>query len=186
MQFGNFLYLVGLDQQTAGTGTQNEDAFSQFYAGIYTSSSLVAIAIQSLITSGLLRWMGIARVLFLLPLWYLGSFAAAALTFTGAGIAFLAGVAIQLGERIVIPAIHRPATELVYSQVESSIRPRRAPFLSAVSTPSELCRPRWRCSWGLLQRHADPPRGRDGASVACTSTTRGTRCGFSGSGSSRI
>jgi ATP/ADP translocase len=130
MQFGNFLYLVGLDQQTAGTGTQNEDVFSQLYAGIYTSSSLVAIAIQSLITSGLLRWMGIARVLFLLPLWYLGSFAAAALTFTGAGIAFLAGVAIQLGERIVIPAIHRPATELVYSQVESSIRPRARAFLS--------------------------------------------------------
>jgi ATP/ADP translocase len=130
MQFGNFLYLVGLDQQTAGTGTQNEDVFSQLYAGIYTSSSLVAIAIQSLVTSGLLRWMGIARVLFLLPLWYLGSFAAATLTFAGAGIAFLAGVAVQLGERIVIPAIHRPATELVYSQVESSIRPRARAFLS--------------------------------------------------------
>lgn len=130
MQFGNFLYLVGLDQQTAGTGTQSEDVFSQLYAGIYTSSSLVAIAIQSLITSGLLRWMGIARVLFLLPLWYLGSFAAATVTFTGAGIAFLAGVAVQLGERIVIPAIHRPATELVYSQVESSIRPRARAFLS--------------------------------------------------------
>jgi ATP/ADP translocase len=130
MQFGNFLYLVGLDQQTAGTGTVNEDVFSQLYAGIYTSSSLVAILIQSLITSGLLRWMGIARVLFLLPLWYLGSFAAATVTFTGAGIAFLAGVAIQLGERIVIPAIHRPATELVYSQVESGIRPRARAFLS--------------------------------------------------------
>src|SRR6267378_8010110 len=130
MQFGNFLYLVGLDQQTAGTGTHNEDVFSQVYAGIYTSSSLVAILIQSLITSGLLRWMGIARVLFLLPLWYLGSFAAATVTFTGAGIAFLAGVAIQLGERIVIPAIHRPATELVYSQVESGIRPRARAFLS--------------------------------------------------------
>jgi ATP/ADP translocase len=130
MQFGNFLYLVGLDQQTAGTGTQSEDVFSQLYAGIYTSSSLVAIFIQSVLTSGLLRWMGIARVLFLLPLWYLGSFAAAALTFTGAGIAFLAGVAIQLGERIVIPAIHRPATELVFSQVESAIRPRARAFLS--------------------------------------------------------
>jgi AAA family ATP:ADP antiporter len=130
MQFGNFLYLVGLDQQTAGTGTQSEDVFSQLYAGIYTSSSLVAIFIQSVITSGLLRWMGIGRVLFLLPLWYLGSFAAATWTFTGAGIAFLAGVAIQLGERIVIPAIHRPATELVYSQVESAIRPRARAFLS--------------------------------------------------------
>jgi ATP/ADP translocase len=130
MQFGNFLYLVGLDQQTGGTGTQSEDVFSQLYAGIYTSSSLVAIFIQSVLTSGLLRWMGIARVLFLLPLWYLGSFAAAALTFTGAGIAFLAGVAIQLGERIVIPAIHRPATELVFSQVESAIRPRARAFLS--------------------------------------------------------
>jgi hypothetical protein len=130
MQFGNFLYLVGLDQQTAGTGTQSEDLFSQLYAGIYTSSSLVAIFIQSVVTSGLLRWMGIGRVLFLLPLWYLGSFGAAAVTFTGAGIAFLAGVAIQLGERIVIPAIHRPATELIYSQVESAIRPRARAFLS--------------------------------------------------------
>lgn len=130
MQFGNFLYLVGLDQQTAGTGRDFEDVFSQLYAGIYTSSSLVAIFIQSVVTSGLLRWMGIARVLFLLPLWYLFSFFAATWTYTGIGIAFLAGVAIQLGERIVIPAIHRPATELVYSQVESAIRPRARAFLS--------------------------------------------------------
>jgi ATP/ADP translocase len=130
MQFGNFLYLVGLDQQASGTGTQSEDVFSQLYAGVYTSSSLVAIFIQSVITAGLLRWLGIARVLFILPLWYLGSFAAATLTATPLGLTFLAGVAIQLGERIVIPAIHRPATELVYSQVESSIRPRARAFLS--------------------------------------------------------
>src|SRR5207244_4220636 len=47
MQFGNFLYLVGLDQSTAGTGTGSEDLFSQLYASVYTSSSLVALFIQS-------------------------------------------------------------------------------------------------------------------------------------------
>jgi ATP/ADP translocase len=130
MQFGNFLFLVGLDAQAAGSSQQSEDVFSQLYASVYGSSSLVAIFIQSVITGGLLRSIGIARVLFILPLWYLGTFAAAAATFTAAGIAFFAGLAIQLGERIVIPAIHRPATELVYSQVESVIRPRARAFLS--------------------------------------------------------
>src|SRR5206468_2259927 len=36
----------------------------------------------------------------------------------------------QLGERIWIPALHRPATELVYSQVSAAIRPRARAFLS--------------------------------------------------------
>src|SRR5256712_435964 len=103
MQFGNFLYLVGLDQSTAGTGTGNEDLFSQLYASIYTSSSLVALFIQSAFTSSLLRRFGIARVLFVLPLWFLGSYAAATINFN-----IITAVAIQLSERILISAIHCP------------------------------------------------------------------------------
>jgi len=125
MQFGNFLYLVGLDQSTAGTGTGSEDLFSQLYASVYTSSSLVALFIQSVFTGALLRRFGIARVLFILPLWFLGSYAAATYNFN-----IITAIAIQLGERIVIPAIHRPASELVYSQVVAAIRPRARAFLS--------------------------------------------------------
>ena len=125
MQFGNFLYLVGLDQSTAGTGTGSEDLFSQLYASVYTSSSLVALFIQSAFTGALLRRFGIARVLFVLPLWFLGSYAAATFNFN-----IITAIAIQLSERIVIPAIHRPASELVYSQVVAAIRPRARAFLS--------------------------------------------------------
>ncbi len=126
MQFANFLYLLGLDQTAAGSGTGSEDTFSQLYASVYTSSSLVALAIQSFITSGLLRRIGIAWVLFALPLWYLATYAAAAYW----GLILVTGVALQLGERIWIPALHRPATELVYSQVSDAIRPRARAFLS--------------------------------------------------------
>ena len=125
MQFGNFLYLVGLDQSTAGSGTGSEDLFSQVYASVYTSSSLVALFIQSVFTGALLRRFGIARVLFVLPLWFLGAYAAATVNFN-----IITAIAIQLSERIVIPAIHRPATELVYSQVAAAIRPRARAFLS--------------------------------------------------------
>jgi len=125
MQFGNFLYLVGLDQSTAGSGTGSEDLFSQVYASVYTSSSLVALLIQSVFTGALLRRFGIARVLFVLPLWFLGSYAAATYNFN-----IITAIAIQLSERIVIPAIHRPASELVYSQVTAAIRPRARAFLS--------------------------------------------------------
>src|SRR4029079_1280675 len=125
MQFGNFLYLVGLDQSTAGTGTGSEDLFSQLYASVYTSSSLVALFIQSVFTSALLRRFGIARVMFVLPLWFLGSYAAATVNFN-----IITAIAIQLSERIVIPAIHRPPTELVYSQLAAALRPRARAFLS--------------------------------------------------------
>ncbi|TMF25295.1 MAG: MFS transporter [Chloroflexi bacterium] len=128
MQFANFLYLLGLDQTAAGTGQNSEDFFSQLYASVYTSSSLVALLIQSFITSGLLRRLGIAKVLFALPLWFVGSYGAAA--FSPVGLNFVTGVALQLGERIWIPALHRPAAELVYSQVAASIRPRARAFLS--------------------------------------------------------
>ncbi len=128
MQFANFLYLLGLDQSSAqsATGTDREDLFSQLYASVYTSSSLVALAIQSFITSGLLRRIGIAWMLFFLPLWFLGTYAAAAWW----NLNLVTGVALQLGERIWIPAIHRPASELVYSQVSAAIRPRARAFLS--------------------------------------------------------
>ena len=126
MQFANFLFLLGLDQTAAGSSVGSEDFFSQLYASVYTSSSLVALAIQSLITSGLLRRIGIAWVLFILPLWFLGTYAAAAYW----GLNLVTGVALQLGERIWIPALHRPASELVYSQVSAAIRPRARAFLS--------------------------------------------------------
>ena len=128
MQFANFLYLLGLDQSSAqsATGVGREDLFSQLYASVYTSSSLVALAIQSFITSGLLRRIGIAWVLFFLPLWFLGTYAAA----TYWNLNLVTGVALQLGERIWIPALHRPASELVYSQVSAAIRPRARAFLS--------------------------------------------------------
>ena len=128
MQFANFLYLLGLDSSSAAqaTGTEREDLFSQLYASVYTSSSLVALAIPSFITSGLLRRIGIAWVLFFLPLWFLGTYAVAAWL----GLGLVTGVALQLGERIWIPALHRPASELVYSQVAAAVRPRARAFLS--------------------------------------------------------
>jgi len=128
MQFANFLYLLGLDQSSVlvPTSVGREDFFAQLYASVYTSSSLVALAIQSFITSGLLRRIGIAWVLFFLPLWFVGTYAAAAWF----NLNLVTGVALQLGERIWIPALHRPASELVYSQVSAAIRPRARAFLS--------------------------------------------------------
>jgi len=135
MQFANFLYLLGLDQSSqAATSQGGEDLFSQLYAGVYTSSSLVALFIQSFITTALMRRIGIAWVLFLLPLWYVATYGWAAATVVEVSgtltLALLAGIALQLGERIWIPALHRPATELVYSQVSAAIRPRARAFLS--------------------------------------------------------
>lgn len=133
MQFANFLYLLGLDQ-SSGSSITGEDYFSQLYAGVYTSSSLVALAIQSFITTALLRRIGIAWVLFLLPLWYVATYGWAAATVVQQNgaltLALLAGIALQLGERIWIPALHRPASELVYSQISAAIRPRARAFLS--------------------------------------------------------
>jgi ATP/ADP translocase len=133
MQFANFLYLLGLDQ-SSGSSITGEDTFSQLYAGVYTSSSLVALVIQSFLTTALLRRIGIAWALFLLPLWYVATYGWAAATVVEQNgaltLALLAGIALQLGERIWIPALHRPASELVYSQVAARIRPRARAFLS--------------------------------------------------------
>lgn len=132
MQFANFLYLVGLDVTTTGTSVQSEDLFSVLYASVYTSASLVALFIQSVLTTPLIRRFGVARVLFALPLWYLLTYGLATYAFGAqvGAILFLAAVALQLGERIVIPAVHRPAAELVYSQIDAAIRPRARAFLS--------------------------------------------------------
>jgi ATP/ADP translocase len=133
MQFANFLYLLGLDQ-SSGSSISGEDTFSQLYAGVYTSSSLVALFIQSFITTALLRRIGIAWLLFIVPLWYVVTYGWAAATVVEQNgaltLALVAGIALQLGERIWIPALHRPATELVYSQVSARIRPRARAFLS--------------------------------------------------------
>src|SRR5207249_7963085 len=130
-----FLCLLGLDQSSqAATSQGGEDLFSQLYAGVYTSSSLVALFIQSVITTALMRRIGIAWVLFLLPLWYVATYGWAAATVVEVSgtltLALLAGIALQLGERIWVPALHRPASELVYSQVSAAIRPRARAFLS--------------------------------------------------------
>ena len=132
MQIANYLFAAGLDAATqSGTLQKSQDDYTLLYASVYTSSSIVALFIQSVITSAALRRLGIARVLFVLPLWYLATYAGAAISAPDAlTIGFIAGVALQLGERIVIPAIHRPAAELVYSQVSADIRPRARAFLS--------------------------------------------------------
>ena len=126
MQIGSYLYLVGLDTASAVAASRaSEDLFSQMYASVYTSGTFAALAIQFFLTGGLVRRAGLAWTLLVFPAWYLA-------TYTGAFVAlnFVTAVAIQLGERVVVPAIHRPATELVYSQVEDAIRPRARAFLS--------------------------------------------------------
>lgn len=134
MQFANFLYLVGLDQSsaTATSRVGQEDVFSILYASVYTSASLVALGIQSLMTTPLVRRFGVARVLFALPIWYVASYGVASYAYGGdvGWLVLPAVIALQLGERIVIPAVHRPATELVYSQISAAIRPRARAFLS--------------------------------------------------------
>src|SRR5205823_5201841 len=98
MQFANFLYLLGLNQAAAGNGVASEDFFSQLYASVYTSSSIVALFIQSVITSAALRRLGIARVLFVLPLWYLATYAGAAISAPdalGGGHRTVGGVPLQ-------------------------------------------------------------------------------------------
>ena len=126
MQMGNYLYLVGLDVlSTLPVEQQSEDAFSQAYASVYTGGSLVALGIQTFLTGALLRRLGVGLMLFLLPLWYLAAFTGALIAFN-----FVAAVAIQLGERVIVHALHRPTTELVYNQVAENIRPRARTFLS--------------------------------------------------------
>jgi hypothetical protein len=126
MQVGSYLYYVGLDASTQlRTAQQSEDSFVQIYSSVYASASIVALGVQLLGTRALLRAFGAAASLFIFPLWYVLSYGAAVVQFN-----LVTSVAIQLGERIWIPAIHRPMTELVYGQVSSRIRPRARAFLS--------------------------------------------------------
>ena len=120
MQIGSYLYLVGLDVSSLlRDSRQSEDLFSQLYASVYTTSTIAALALQLLVAGPLVRRLGVAKSLFVLPLWYLLSYGAALVAFS-----FFAAVAIQLGERIVIPALHRPASEIVYTQVADDARAR--------------------------------------------------------------
>ena len=126
MQVGNYLYLVGLNNSTAlGTAQQQEDAFSQLYAAFYTSGSIAALAIQTFFTGGVIRRLGVSLVLFVFPLWYVGAYAGAVVSFT-----LLTSFLIQLGERVIVPAIHLPATQVVYNQVAAELRPRARAFFS--------------------------------------------------------
>ena len=126
MQIGSYLYLVGLDVSSLlRDSRQSEDLFSQLYASVYTTSTIAALALQLLVAGPLVRRLGVAKSLFVLPLWYLLSYGAALVAFS-----FFAAVAIQLGERIVIPALHRPASEIVYTQVADDARARARAFLS--------------------------------------------------------
>ncbi len=126
MQSGSYLYLVGLDASSQlGSLRSSEDLFVQLYASVYTTSSIAALAVQTFLTGALLRRFGVASLLFVLPLWYLGAYGGALVSF-----GLVAAVAIQLGERVVVPAVHRPASELIFSQVAARIRPRARAFLS--------------------------------------------------------
>lgn len=125
MQVGSYLYLVGLDAASAGIGVASEDLFSQMYANVYTSSTLFALALQVFASGTLIRRVGIAWSLMVFPIWYALSYGGALIQFS-----FVLAVAIQLGERIIVPALHRPASELVYNQVAEAIRPRARAFLS--------------------------------------------------------
>ena len=126
MQVGSYLYYVGLDASTQlRTAQQSEDSFVQIYSSVYASASIVALGVQLLLTPLLLRVVGLAWSLFVFPVWYVITYGAAIVQFN-----LVTSVAIQLGERIWIPAIHRPMTELIYGQVSSRIRPRARAFLS--------------------------------------------------------
>lgn len=132
MQMGTYLYYVGLDVSSQVRSAQkSEDTFVQLYSSVYTSASLIALGVQFFVTPALLRRFGVGVALFVFPVWFLFAYAGAFVAFTQVtALMFIAAVAIQLGERVWIPAVHRPTTELVYSLVTSTIRPRARAFLS--------------------------------------------------------
>jgi len=69
-------------------------------------------------------------VIFAFPLWYLVTFGAGTYFGLTAGAGLLIAVALQAAERIVIPAVHLPATQIIYNQVASAVRPRARAFFS--------------------------------------------------------
>jgi len=131
MQIANYLFAAGLDTATkAGTLQQSQDEYTLLYASVYTGGSLVALAIQTFLTGGLIRRFGVSVVIFAFPLWYLVTFGAGTYFGLTAGAGLLIAVALQAAERIVIPAVHLPATQIIYNQVASAVRPRARAFFS--------------------------------------------------------
>ncbi len=111
MQIANYLFAAGLD-------------------AAYTSGSLVALFIQTFFTGGLIRRLGVSVVIFAFPLWYLITFGAGTYFGLAAGAGLVIAVLLQAAERIVVPAVHLPATQIIYNQVASTVRPRARAFFS--------------------------------------------------------
>ena len=127
MQIANYLYSAGLDAATQATSVQGaEDAYTLLYASVYTSGSLIALAVQTFLTGGLIRRLGVSLVLFAFPLWYLVTYGAGAIF----GLTVVIAIALQAGERIIVPALHLPATQVVFNQVAAGVRPRARAFFS--------------------------------------------------------
>jgi AAA family ATP:ADP antiporter len=131
MQIANYLFAAGLDAASkAGTLQQSQDDYTILYASVYTSGSLVALGIQTFITGGLIRRFGVSVAIFAFPIWYLVTFGAGTIFGLTAGAGLLIAILLQAAERIVIPAVHLPATQIIYTQVASSVRPRARAFFS--------------------------------------------------------
>lgn len=128
MQIGNYLFTYSLDSATAGAATVQgaEDAYTLLYASVFTVGSVIALGIQTFLTGSLIRRLGVSLLLFVFPLWYVGWYGAGAVV----GLTGIVGVLLQAGERIIVPAIHLPATQVVYNQIASSLRPRARAFFS--------------------------------------------------------
>jgi len=131
MQIANYLFAAGLDAASrAGTAQQAQDDYTLLYASVYTSGSIVALAIQTFFTGGLIRRLGVSVVIFAFPLWYLVTFGAGTYFGLAAGAGLVIAVLLQAAERIVVPAVHLPATQIIYNQVASTVRPRARAFFS--------------------------------------------------------
>ena len=131
MQVANYLFAAGLDAATqAGTLQKSQDDYTLLYASVYTSGSLVALFIQTFFTGGLIRRLGVSVVIFAFPLWYLFTFGAGTYFGLAAGAGLVIAVLLQAAERIVVPAVHLPATQIIYNQVSSTVRPRARAFFS--------------------------------------------------------
>jgi AAA family ATP:ADP antiporter len=131
MQIANYLFAAGLDAASkSGTLQQSQDDYTILYASVYTSGSIVALLIQTFLTGSLIRRLGVSVVIFAFPLWYLVTFGAGTYFGLTAGAGLLIAVLLQAAERIVIPALHLPATQIIYDQVASTVRPRARAFFS--------------------------------------------------------
>src|SRR5439155_23660367 len=131
MQIANYLFAAGLDAATqSGTLQKSQDDYTLLYASVYTSGSLIDLFIQTFFTGGLIRRLGVSVVIFAFPLWYLVTFGAGTYFGLAAGAGLVIAVLLQAAERIVVPAVHLPATQIIYNQVASTVRPRARAFFS--------------------------------------------------------